>query len=128
MNIESIREYCLSLPYVTEDMPFGDDVIVFKVFGKIFACISLTDTDYFVLKCDPDYAVELRERYPDIEPAYHWNKRHWNQHRLSGRLGDELLHHLIIHSYSRIIAGLPRKMVAQHPEVLEIQSDEKRWI
>ncbi|MDE7387557.1 MAG: MmcQ/YjbR family DNA-binding protein [Muribaculaceae bacterium] len=120
MNIEEIREYCLALPCTAEEMPFGDDVLVFKLFGKIFACISLADTDYLALKCDPEYAIELREHYPDIEPAYHWNKRHWNQHRLSGSLSDELLHSLIRHSYSRIIAGLPRKTVSQFPEVLEI--------
>lgn len=121
MNIEEIREYCLSLPCTVDEMPFGDDCVVIKVLGKIFACISLTDPDYFTLKCDPEYAIELRERYHDIEPAWHWNKRHWNQHRLSGTLSDELLRSLMRHSYSRVIAGLPRKTVAQYPEVLEIK-------
>ena len=79
MNIEEIREYCLSLPMSTEDMPFDDEHLVLRVCGKIFACIALDRPDYFVLKCDPDYAIELRDSYSEIEPAWHWNKRHWNK-------------------------------------------------
>ena len=88
MNIESVREYCLSLPMAGEDTAFGEEYLLFRVCGKIFACYGFVREDYFVVKCEPDYAVDLRERYADIEPAWHWNKRYWNQLRLNGTLGD----------------------------------------
>lgn len=75
MDIESIRGYCLSKPMATEDFPFDDDVLAFRVMNKIFACISLKNPDWFCLKCNPDYAIELRERYPSISGAWHWNKK-----------------------------------------------------
>lgn len=120
MNIEEIREYCLSLPMSTEDMPFGDEYLVLRVCGKIFACIGLDRPDYFVLKCDPDYAIELRDSYPEIEPAWHWNKRHWNQHRLGGELSSELIKSLIRHSYTMVVKKLPRKIKDEYPELTEI--------
>lgn len=85
MDIETFREYCLSLPS-TEDTGLGEEYLLIRVFGKIFACIGFERPDYFVLKCDPDYALDLRDKYSDIEPAWHWNKRYWNQLRLSGSL------------------------------------------
>ena len=78
MNIEEIRDYCISLPFAEEGMRFGEDYLLFSIFGKIFACIGLTRPDYFVLKCAPDFAIDLRERYSEIEPAWHWNKKHWS--------------------------------------------------
>ena len=86
MNIEEIREYCLSLPMTSEVMAFGEEYLLLRVCGKIFACIALERSESLVLKCDPAYAVELRERYREIEPAWHWNKRYWNQHSLHGSL------------------------------------------
>lgn len=74
MNIEQFREYCLSLPFATEDMPFDDTVLVFRLKGKIFGAIILDKPNLVVLKCEPEYALELRERYPEIEGAHHWNK------------------------------------------------------
>ncbi|MCM1051670.1 MAG: MmcQ/YjbR family DNA-binding protein [Paenibacillus sp.] len=109
MNIESFREYCLSLPYTSEDMPFGDEYLIIRVCGKIFACIGLERPDYFVLKCDPDYAVELRETHEEIEPAWHWNKKYWNQLRLSGSLDDVFIGALIRHSYEQVVKKLPKK-------------------
>lgn len=120
MNIESVREYCLSLPHVTEDMAFGEEYLLLRVFGKIFACIGLERPDYFVLKCDPDYAIELRDKYPDIEPAWHWNKKYWNQLRLSGTLSDKLTQSLIRHSYSEVVKKLPKTVKSQHPKVNDI--------
>lgn len=117
MNIESLREYCLSLPLATEDMAFGEDYLLFRVCDRIFACIGLVRNDYFVVKCDPDYALELRDRWPEIEPAWHWNKRYWNQIRLSGRLGDDLLLSLVRHSYAQVVAKLPRRFKALHPDI-----------
>lgn len=121
MNIESVREYCLSLPMAGEDTAFGEEYLLFRVCGKIFACYGFVREDYFVVKCEPDYAVDLRERYADIEPAWHWNKRYWNQLRLNGTLGDELIRTLIRHSYAEVVAKLPKWVKAEHPEILEIR-------
>ena len=107
MDISVIREYCLSLPLATEDMPFGDEVVTLRVCGKIFAMLSLTDTTRVSLKCEPLYAEELRERHPSaICPAWHMNKRHWNDVRLDSDLPTALVFHLVRHSYNRVVSGL----------------------
>lgn len=120
MNIEEIRIYCLSLPLATEDQPFGDDILIFRVCNKIFACLSLDGDDYFAVKCNADYAMELRGKYSDIEPAYHWNKKYWNQLRLTGNLSESLIKSLIRHSYSEVVAKMPKKVKTEHPEILTI--------
>lgn len=110
MNPESLREYCISLPAVTEEFPFDEQTLVFKVKGKIFA---LTDVDAFAsinLKCNPERAVELREQHESILPGYHMNKKHWNTVLLDGALPDTLLKELILHSYQLVVAGLPKKV------------------
>ena len=117
MNIESVRDYCLSLPMATEDFPFDETTLVFRVFGKIFAMVDLDDTEWFVLKCDPDYALEVRDRHTEIAPAYHMNKKHWNQLNLFGMLPDELVQSLIRHSYNLVVSKLPRKVKEANPEV-----------
>ena len=121
MNIEEIRDYCLSLPMVTEDMPFGDDYLVLRVCGKIFACVGFERPDYFVLKCNPEYALDLRDRYAEIEPAWHWNKKYWNQLNLRGCLTDHLVRSLIRHSYGEVVAKLPKKLKNEYPAMLEVQ-------
>jgi len=110
MNIETLRDDCLSKPGVTESCPFGPDTLVFKVGGKIFLIVKL---DHHPLslnaKCDPDYAVELREQYPGaIDGAYHMNKRHWNEVVCDGRLSERLIRELVEHSYTLVLAGLPK--------------------
>ncbi|MDE5869570.1 MAG: MmcQ/YjbR family DNA-binding protein [Muribaculaceae bacterium] len=122
MDIITVREYCLSLPMVTEDMPFGEGVLVFRIFNKIFACLSLDGDDYFAIKCDPDYAIELRDRYSEITPAYHWNKKYWNQVSLRSRLNFDLIKSLIRHSYSEVVAKLPKKLKTEYPEVAQIKA------
>lgn len=117
MNIEEIREYCLSLPYATEDMAFGEDYLLIRVFDRIFACIGLARTGYFVVKCDADHAIELRERFAEVEPAWHWNKKYWNQLRLDGNLSDDDIKSHIRHSYSEVVKKLPRKIRLGHPEI-----------
>lgn len=109
MNIESFREYCISLPFVTEDMPFDDTVVVFRLKDKIFACICLDKPDFATMKCNPDRAVELRERYSAIEGAWHWNKKFWNQVRFDGDVKDELFQELIRHAYNEVNRKLPKK-------------------
>lgn len=120
MNIEFVREYCLSLPYATEDMAFGEDHLLFRICNKIFACLSIAGDDYLALKCNPEYAIELRERYSEITPAYHWNKKFWNQLRPSLMHDSELLKSLIRHSYAECVKKLPRKIKTEMPEILEI--------
>ena len=109
MNVESIRDYCLSLPAASEYFPFDETTLAFRVVDKIFAMIDLEDTQWFVLKCDPDYALELRDRHPEITGAWHMNKKHWNQIDLEGLLPDELIQKLISHSYKLVASKLPRK-------------------
>jgi predicted DNA-binding protein (MmcQ/YjbR family) len=107
MNVEQIREYCLSLQGVTEDMPFGEDTLVFRVMNKIFALTNLEGEIWINLKCDPARAVELREEHTAIVPGYHMNKRHWNSLIMNGSLKRELVTSLIDHSYELVAGSLP---------------------
>ena len=92
-------------------MPFGPDVLVYKVGGKMFALVIPDDFPPSVnLKCDPNRALELRDRYEDIQPGYHMNKRHWNTVTLDGSLPAALLRELIEHSYQLVVRGLPKKV------------------
>lgn len=116
-DIENLRLFCLSLPETTEDMAFGEDYLLFRVCGKIFACYSFEKNDRLTVKCDPEYAIELRERYPDIEPAWHWNKKYWNQLYLRGSLGNDFIENLIRHSYSEVVRKLPKAVRAAHPDI-----------
>jgi len=110
MDIEQFREACLALPYTTEDMPFDDTVVVFRLKGKIFGCIALDMPDMVVLKCDPEYALELRANYLDIEGAYHWNKKYWNQINVTNTsVPDELIIRLVKHAYDEVNKKLPKK-------------------
>lgn len=109
MNIEEVRYYCLSKPYTEECFPFDEDTLVFKVFGKMYAMIMLEKPSLISLKCDPDYAVELREKYIGINSAWHMNKKHWNQVSILGDISDSLIYSLIDHSYDAVIAKLPKK-------------------
>lgn len=121
MDIESVREYCLSLPLATEDFPFDETTLVFRVGGRIFAMMDLERTEWFVLKCNPDRALELRESHAEISPAWHMNKKHWNQLNLFGHLPDHLVRSLIRHSYALVVQKLPKAFRLEHPEVLEIE-------
>ena len=103
MNIEYIRDYALSLPAVTEDMPFGPDTLVFRVSGKIFLLLSLdADPLQFNVKCRPEDAVELREQYDAVLPGYHMNKKHWNTVIVNGELENGMLLKFIKDSYKLV--------------------------
>ena len=102
MNIETIREYCISKKGVTEGFPFGEDTLVFKKGGKIFALANLDGDLSLNLKCDPDYAIELREKYPSVTPGYHMNKKHWNTVNIDGSVPDKEILSWIDHSYNLI--------------------------
>ena len=109
MNIEEIRDYCISKPEVTEGLPFNDTALVFKVVGKMFALLDLSEESRGIsLKCDPELAIELREQHPEVTPAYHFNKRHWNTIIINGRVPDDLIREWIDHSYELVVWGLKR--------------------
>jgi predicted DNA-binding protein (MmcQ/YjbR family) len=102
MNIESLREYCISKKNVTESFPFGEDTLVFKTGGKIFALVNLSGDPSINLKCEPSLALELRERYAAVIPGYHMNKTHWNTVNLDGSVPDREIFSWIDHSYDRV--------------------------
>ena len=109
MNIETFREYCLSKPAATEGTPFGPDNIVFKVEGKMFALAALDEVPPAVnLKCDPDLALELRDRYEQVRPGYHMNKKHWNTVELDGVIPEREIKKMIDHSYDLVVQSLPK--------------------
>ena len=106
MDLEEFRAHCLTKPRVTEGTPFGEDVLVFKVGGKMFALASL---DQVPPQTRAHVALDLRDRYEEIRPGYHMNKKHWNTVVLSGRIPAAELRRMIDHSYALIVASLPKK-------------------
>ena len=109
MNVESFRDYCLGKPAVTEGTPFGPDNIVFKVEGKMFALLALDEVPPASnLKCDPDKALELRDRYEQVQPGYHMNKKHWNTVVLDGVIPDREVSRMIDDSYDLAVQSLPK--------------------
>jgi len=109
MNIEEIRDYCLAKPGVTEGFPFNESTLVFKVMNKMFALTGLEgDPPYVNLKCDPDRAIELRQRYESVLPGYHMNKQQWNSVYFTGSISAELVLELIDHSYDLVVQGLKK--------------------
>lgn len=112
MNIESLRDYCLSKPGAEEALPFGPDTLVFKVNGKAFLLVGLDSEDLrFNVKCDPDLALELREQYPCVLPGYHMNKKHWNTVVVDGSIPVSTLKEFINHSYS--LVAEPKKKTSR---------------
>lgn len=110
MNIEEIREHCLSKRAVTESLPFNDTALVFKVAGKMFAVLDLSeDKRGITLKCDPERAIGLREHYEEVTPAWHFNKQHWNGIDIYGNVGTVLLKEWIDHSYDLVVSSLSGK-------------------
>ena len=108
-DLDTIRTQLLSFPESTEETPFGPEVLVYKVAGKMFATLSPDDVPVRMnLKCDPDRALELRDSHDAIAPGYHMNKRHWNTLRLDGSLSYSLVRELIAHSFDCVIAGFPK--------------------
>jgi predicted DNA-binding protein (MmcQ/YjbR family) len=113
MTLAEFRDHCIHLPGFSEDLPFDENTLAFRVGGKIFA---LMDVDLFTsvnLKCDPERAVELRERHAGITPGYHMNKRHWNTVITDGSVPDRLLLELAEHSHALVMASLPKKLREQ---------------
>jgi predicted DNA-binding protein (MmcQ/YjbR family) len=112
MDLEIFRQYCLGKLAATEGTPFGEDVLVFKVAGKIFALAPLDEVPATAnLKCDPDLALELRDRYEQVRPGYHMNKKHWNTVELGSGIPDTELRKMIDHSYELVVNSLPKSRV-----------------
>lgn len=109
MNIEEFRNYCLSKKGVAEDFPFDEVTLVFKVMGKIFALTGLSSERFTVnLKCNPDRLIELREEFPEVQPGFHMNKKHWNTVSFDESLNDDFLEELITHSYDLVVKKLKK--------------------
>src|SRR6058998_4266129 len=109
MDLETFREYCLSKLAAIESTPFGEDVLVFKVAGKIFALAPLDEVPARAnLKCDPDLALELREHYEQVQPGYHMNKKHWNTVEIDSGIPDAELRKMIDHSYELVTKSLSK--------------------
>ncbi len=114
MDLESIRKYCLGKKGVTEEFPFGEDTLVFKVAGKMFALTGLDDYPFQInLKCDPEKAIELREKYECVQPGYHMNKMHWNSVTVDNSIPDKEVYQMIDHSYQLIVEKLPKKIKSE---------------
>ncbi len=118
MDVEQIRAYCINKNATTEEFPFNDDTLVFKVLGKIFALVSLkkweTGNAAINLKADPEYSAVLRADFSAIRPGYHMSKKHWNTLYLNeGILNSKLVKALIDHSYDMVVKGMPKKIRAQ---------------
>lgn len=112
MNVEQFRSYCLAKGGVTEEFPFDEETMVFKVMGKMFALADVTVFESINLKCDPEQAVLLREQYPAVLPGYHMNKKHCNTVLMDGSLPDKLVKQWIDNSYNLVAARLPAKVRA----------------
>lgn len=111
MNLEEIREYCLRKKGVTEDFPFDEETIVFKVLGKMFLLTNVNDIEISVnLKCEPELAIELRERYDSVQPGYHMNKKMWNTVKYNGEFSEKEFYQMIDHSYNEVVKKMTKKM------------------
>ena len=125
MDLAKFREYCLAKPGATEGTPFGETVLVFKVGGKMFALASLDEVPPRVnLKCDPDLALELRDRYEQVQPGYHMNKKHWNTIDIEAGIPGGEIRKMIDHSYKLVVASLPK--VTQQKALTSILSLKER--
>ncbi len=114
MKPRGIAAFLLKFPETTEEQPFGPNVDVYKVAGKMFAILSPDDTPPSVsLNCDPMLALELREEYPAITAGYHLNKTHWNTVALDGSVPDHELKRMITHSHERVVATMPKAQRAR---------------
>ena len=110
MNIESYRDFCLSLKGTTEDLPFDDKTLVFKVMNKMYALVDIDEYDFVNLKCAPEDCVKLRNENEGITPGFHMNKKHWVSVKTDGSISDTLLKELTKNSYNLIVSKLKKKL------------------
>lgn len=109
MNIEEVRNFCLSLNGAEEKMPFDDKTLVFSVKGKMFCATDIETFEFLNLKCDPEEAITLREKYSEVTPGYYMNKKFWNSVKTRGKITDKQMKEWILNSYHLVVAGLPKK-------------------
>ncbi|HYX05485.1 MAG TPA: MmcQ/YjbR family DNA-binding protein [Bacteroidales bacterium] len=107
MDVDILREYCLSKPAVTESFPFDETTLVFKVLDKMFMLMNLEGDLSINLKCDPVKAIEYREKFPAVQPGYHMSNKHWNTIYIDGSIPGETIFHWIDNSYTLVVAGMP---------------------
>lgn len=112
MNLEAYRTYCLSKKGVTEEFPFDENTLVFKVMGKMFTATDIEEFTSINLKCDPEVGAELREEYPSVQPGFHMNKKHWITVLMDGSIPDKLLRKWIDASYDLVVASLSKRIRA----------------
>lgn len=110
MDLNDILEFCSTLKGTEETFPFDKTTLVFKVMGKMYALIDINESNTINLKCDPEMAVELRERYEEIQPGWHMNKTHWNTVNLRGNLKDAMIREMIVNSYDLVVKSLTKKL------------------
>ena len=109
MDPNELRDLLLDYPAVTEEQPFGPDVIVYKVLGKMYALSAYESPLTVNLKCEPDYALELRNQFEAVNPGFHMNKKHWNTVTIDGSISKETIQELIQHSYNQVVKGMTKK-------------------
>lgn len=120
MDIESLRDFCLSLPLVTECFPFDEATLVFKVEGRMFLFVGLERVELMVnVKCDPDYALVLRDAHSEVTPGYHMNKKYWNTIHITPSLRDNLVKEWVLHSYCEVVKKLNRAEREKITKLLE---------
>jgi hypothetical protein len=115
MNIEELHHYCSLKQGATDCFPFDNRTLVFKVYGKMFALVDVEECTSINLKCDPDFAIELREQYTAVQPGFHMSHKHWNTIQFQNDVDDLLLKELIDHSYQLVYKGLPKKVRDENP-------------
>ncbi|MCE7038925.1 MmcQ/YjbR family DNA-binding protein [Dyadobacter sp. CY312] len=127
MNQETLRDYCLSLAGVTEELPFGPDILVFKVMGKVFLLTPLDGASFtFNVKCDPEIAEDLRSRYDDVLPGFHMNKKHWNTVRVNGSIPSDLLFSFVKDSYDLVAKSLIKSLKQDLEDMKGLQRIEEQ--
>jgi len=125
MNIEELRAYCLSLPLATEYMPFADEYLIFRIYDKWFAVIPLQDTELKItVKCDPEQAIELRDRFHSVNPAWHFNKKYWNSILLNDDMDDTAVKQCIRDSIEEVLKKLSKKLRLEYDEARANQSNK----
>ncbi|HLP18502.1 MAG TPA: MmcQ/YjbR family DNA-binding protein [Bacteroidota bacterium] len=112
LTLDEIRQHCLKLQGpITEEFPFGEDVLAFKIHGKIFLLTRIEQFPLSInLKCDPEHAIELREQYDAVQPGYHMHKKHWITVTIDGSIRPNEILAMINHSYAQVVNGLPKSV------------------
>ena len=110
MNTEEVYAMCMEFPHAVDSFPFDDNTLVFTVGKKMFAVLPLEKPHLLIVKCDPERAIDLRERYHEVDAAWHFNKKHWNQLNITGNLTASFIREQVAHSYDLVMKKLPRKI------------------